>query len=41
MDELSMVFAGLPKYRSPEAVRDFLKRLLDSRPMRVISAQAQ
>lgn len=40
MDELSLVFAQLPKYRSPEVIKDFLQKLLDSDKMSVIKAEA-
>ena len=40
MDELSLVFAELPKYRSPEVIKDFLYNLLNSDDMRIIKADA-
>lgn len=36
MDELSLLFAELPKYRSPEVIKDFLRKLLKSDNMRII-----
>ncbi len=40
MDELSLVFGSLPKYRSPQAIRGFLEKLLESKNMRIIKAEA-
>ncbi len=40
LDAESLVFAGLPKYRSPQTVRDFLQKTLRSEDMAVI-LQAQ
>lgn len=39
MDTLSFVFADLPKYRSPQDMKDFLEKLLDSNSMNVIRAE--
>ncbi|WP_373264877.1 RNA polymerase sigma factor [Hungatella hathewayi] len=39
MDTLSLVFADLPKYRSPQDMKDFLEKLLDSNSMNVIRAE--
>lgn len=39
MDTLSFVFADLPKYRSPQDMKDFLVKLLDSNSMNVIKAE--
>ncbi len=36
MDELSLVFAELPKYRSPKVVKDFFQKLLKSGNMNII-----
>jgi hypothetical protein len=40
MDELSLIFAELPKYRSPEVIKDFLNQLLSSDNMNIIKAEA-
>ena len=40
MDELSLVFAELPKYRSPEGIKDFLQKLLRSNHMNMIETEA-
>lgn len=40
MDELSLIFAELPKYRSPEVIKDFLHKLLNSDNMSIIKAEA-
>lgn len=40
MDELSLVFAELPKYRSTEVIKDFLKKLLRSNNMSIIKIEA-
>ena len=40
VDTMSGVFAGLPMYRSPEVVRDFLRRLLNADEMSTIKAEA-
>ena len=40
MDELSLVFAELPKYRSTEVIKDFLKKLLRSDNMSIIKIEA-
>lgn len=37
MDELSLIFAELPQYRSPEAVHGFLEKLLHSENMNIIA----
>ena len=39
MDELSFVFAGLPKYRAPQNTKVFLERLLTSETMRIIKSE--
>lgn len=39
MDSLSFVFADLPKYRSPQDMKNFLEKLLDSDSMNVIKAE--
>lgn len=39
METLSFVFADLPKYRSPQDMKDFLEKLLDSNSMNVIRAE--
>jgi len=36
MDTQSLVFAGLPKYHSPQTVVDFLQKLLRSEDMAII-----
>ena len=36
MDELSLAFAVLPQYRSPDVVKNYIKNLLRSDNMRVI-----
>jgi RNA polymerase sigma factor (sigma-70 family) len=40
MDELSLIFANLPKYRSPKVIKEFLEKLLVSNNMNIIRAQA-
>lgn len=40
MDELSLIFAELPKYRSSEVIKDFLKKLFNSDIMSIIKAEA-
>lgn len=40
MDELSLVFAELPRYRSPENVKSFANRLLNSEKMDIIRGNA-
>lgn len=40
MDELSLIFAELPKYHSPAVIRDFLNQLLSSDNMSIIKAEA-
>lgn len=40
MDELSFVFAELPKYRSTEIIKDFIKKLLRSDNMNIIKIEA-
>ncbi len=40
MDELSLVFESLPKYRSPRVIRGFLEKLLESKNMSIIKAEA-
>jgi RNA polymerase sigma factor (sigma-70 family) len=40
MDELSLVFTELPKYRSPETIKNFLNKLLQSENMKIIRAEA-
>lgn len=40
MDKISLVFAQLPNYYSPEVVNKFVKNLLDTNVMRVISRNA-
>jgi RNA polymerase sigma factor (sigma-70 family) len=40
MDELSLIFANLPKYRSPKVIKEFLEKLLSSNNMDIIRAQA-
>lgn len=40
MDELSFVFAELPKYRSTEVIKDFLKKLMRSDNMSTIKMEA-
>jgi hypothetical protein len=39
MDDLSFVFAGLPKYQSPQIRKDFLQKLLNSDSMSIIRAE--
>lgn len=39
MDTLSFVFSDLPKYRSPQDMKDFFEKLLDSNSMNVIRAE--
>lgn len=40
MDTQSLIFAELPKYRSPQAVKNFLHEILQSKDMATIQAQA-
>lgn len=40
MDQLSSIFANLPKYRSPENNRAFLEDLLSSGKMNIIKGEA-
>ncbi len=40
MDELSFVFAELPKYRSTQIIKDFIKKLLKSDNMNIIKIEA-
>ncbi len=40
MDELSFVFAELPKYRSTQIIKDFIKKLLRSDNMNIIKIEA-
>ncbi len=40
MDELSLVFGRLPQYRSPKVIKGFLEKLLDSKNMSIIKAEA-
>lgn len=40
MDELSLIFAELPKYHSPEMIKKFLLNLLNSEDMRIVKAEA-
>ncbi|MGC6177807.1 RNA polymerase sigma factor [Lacrimispora sp. 38-1] len=40
MDQMSFVFAQLPKYRSPDVIHKFIKDLLDTYAMRVIAGNA-
>lgn len=39
MDELSIIFADLPKYRSPGDIKVFLEKLLTSNNMNIIKAE--
>lgn len=39
MDQLSGIFASLPKYRAPQQTRAFLEQLLSSQGMRTIQAE--
>lgn len=39
MDELSLIFAGLPKYSSPQEAKPFLEKLLVSDSMNIIKAE--
>lgn len=39
MDELSLIFANLPRYRSPEDAKAFFKKLLASNNMSIIRAE--
>lgn len=39
MDELSLVFADLPKYSSPEDTKAFLEKLLNSSSMNIIKSE--
>lgn len=41
MDEQSLIFSELPKYRSPEGIRTFLIKILQSEAMNTITAQVQ
>jgi RNA polymerase sigma factor (sigma-70 family) len=41
LDELSLVFAQLPKYRAPEAVRGFVETLMQSDSMEIICGNTQ
>jgi RNA polymerase sigma factor (sigma-70 family) len=38
MDDMTFVFADLPKYQSPDRVKDFFKNLLNSRSMDIIKS---
>jgi RNA polymerase sigma factor (sigma-70 family) len=40
MDEMSHVFTQLPRYRLPEVINKFIKNLLDTNAMKVISGNA-
>ena len=40
MDELSFIFADMPKYRTPQETRAFLDQLLSSDSMKIIRAEA-
>lgn len=40
MDELSLVLADLPSYRSPEEIKSFLRKLLNSNNMSIIRTEA-
>lgn len=39
MDELSLIFANLPKYRSPQDTRGFFEKLMESGNMNIIKAE--
>lgn len=39
MDRQSLIFAQMPKYRSPETVRNFISDLMQSKQMEVITAE--
>lgn len=39
MDELSLIFANLPKYRSPQDTRVFFEKLMESGNMNIIKAE--
>lgn len=39
MDELSLIFANLPKYRSPQDTRFFFEKLMESGNMNIIKAE--
>lgn len=39
MDELSLIFANMPKYQAPQEMRNFLGELLTSRNMDIIRAE--
>ena len=39
MDELSFIFADMPKYRAPQETRAFLDQLLSSESMKIIRAE--
>lgn len=36
MDEMSLIFSNLPKYHSPDVMRNFTKQLLNSESMKII-----
>lgn len=40
MDELSLIFAGMPQYRSPEVMRNFIEKLMNSDIMSTIRGNA-
>jgi RNA polymerase sigma factor, sigma-70 family len=40
LDEISLVFAKLPKYQSPDVIHKFIKNLIDTKAMKVISQNA-
>ncbi len=40
MDELSLVFANLPKYHSPQSAKNFLEKLLASDTMSIIKTES-
>lgn len=39
MDELSFIFAELPKYHAPQEARTFLDQILSSDSMKIIQAE--
>lgn len=41
MDQMSLIFAQLPKYRSPDVIHRFIKDLLDSSAMRVVAGAGE
>lgn len=40
MDELSLIFAGMPKYRCPDVMRNFVGRIVNSDNMDIITGKA-